>query len=89
MEGSFDNQERIGAWLAAHPHTTDENLYTLEEEEVDLRDEDSIRLIEQDVDVTFQWGAAATLSTLLMIASLALFLIVRRFVKVSGGMVNL
>jgi ABC-type spermidine/putrescine transport system permease subunit I len=46
-------------------------------------------LIEQDVDVTFQWGAAATLSTLLMIASLVLFVIVRRFVKVSGGMVNL
>lgn len=45
-------------------------------------------LIEQDVNVTFQWGAAATLSVLLMIASLVLFLLVRRFVKIGGGMVT-
>jgi putative spermidine/putrescine transport system permease protein/mannopine transport system permease protein len=41
-------------------------------------------LIEQKVNVTFQWGAAATLATILLVVSVALFALVRRFTKVSG-----
>lgn len=40
--------------------------------------------IESKVNVTFQWGMAATLSTLLLVVSLVLFALVRRFTKVSG-----
>lgn len=49
MEGSFDFQQRVDAWLAAHPGTTAKDLYTLEEEEVDLRDPASLKRIIEDV----------------------------------------
>ena len=41
-------------------------------------------LIEQKVSVTFQWGLAATLSTILLVVSVILFGLVRRVTKVKG-----
>jgi hypothetical protein len=51
MEGVFDFQQPIDAWLAAHPGMTDEKLYTLEEEDVDLANEESVRRIERDAEL--------------------------------------
>lgn len=45
-------------------------------------------LIEQQVDVTFQWEAAATLATILLVVSICLFGLVRRFTRL-GGVVSL
>jgi putative spermidine/putrescine transport system permease protein/mannopine transport system permease protein len=41
-------------------------------------------LIEQKVNVTFQWGLAATLSTILLVVSVLLFALVRKVTKVKG-----
>lgn len=49
MEGVFDSRARIAAWLTAHPGTADSNLYTLDEEAVDLASLESIARIEQDI----------------------------------------
>lgn len=37
MEGVFDLNLRIAAWLEAHPGMTQDRLYTIEEENIDLR----------------------------------------------------
>lgn len=42
MEGRSDLQQRIRAWLDAHPGCTDEGLVTLLEEELDLARQDSV-----------------------------------------------
>lgn len=41
-------------------------------------------LIEREVDQTFQWGMAATLSVMLLVVSIAVFFVVRRFSRVEG-----
>ncbi|MGY1846315.1 MULTISPECIES: ABC transporter permease [unclassified Blastococcus] len=41
-------------------------------------------LIEQKVNVTFEWGMAAALSTILLIVSVVLFALVRKVTKVKG-----
>jgi putative spermidine/putrescine transport system permease protein/mannopine transport system permease protein len=41
-------------------------------------------LIEQKVNVTFEWGLAATLSTILLVVSVLLFALVRKLTKVKG-----
>ena len=45
-------------------------------------------LIEQNVNVQVDWGMAATLSTILLVGSLAIYALVRRFTKI-GGVVGL
>lgn len=42
-------------------------------------------LIERSVNVTFQWDVAATLATILLIVSIGLFALVRKFTKVGGA----
>ena len=42
MEGVHDQQARIDAWLIAHPGTSADNLYTLDEEPLDLADPASV-----------------------------------------------
>lgn len=49
MEGAFDAQVRIDAWLAARPGATDADLFTLEEEALDLRDRGSLDALRQDI----------------------------------------
>jgi ABC-type spermidine/putrescine transport system permease subunit I len=41
-------------------------------------------LIVQKVNVTFEWGMAAALATILLILSVGLYLVVRRFTRVEG-----
>jgi putative spermidine/putrescine transport system permease protein/mannopine transport system permease protein len=41
-------------------------------------------LIEQKVNTTFEWGMAATLATMLLVAAVGLFLLVRRVTRVEG-----
>lgn len=41
-------------------------------------------LIEQKVNVTFEWGMAATFATILLVLSILLYLVVRRFTRVEG-----
>lgn len=41
-------------------------------------------MIEQQVNTTFQWGLAASLSVLLLLATIVLYAVVQRFAKVSG-----
>jgi hypothetical protein len=49
MEGAFDFQQRVDAWLAANPGTNDDRLYTLEEEQVDLLDPTSLDQLKGDI----------------------------------------
>jgi hypothetical protein len=53
MEGGFDLQQRIDAWLLAHPGATDDRLYTLIEEEVSLADRRSVGLLLDDIEALF------------------------------------
>lgn len=45
-------------------------------------------LIERNINVTVNWGMAATLSTILLVVSLLIYAVVRKFTKV-GGVVGL
>src|SRR5439155_14578191 len=49
MEGVFDFQWRLDAWLDAHPGTSADDLLTLEEESVDLRNPESVARIVHDI----------------------------------------
>jgi hypothetical protein len=49
MEGAFDFQQRVDAWLAANPGANDDRLYTLEEQEVDLLQPSSLDQIKGDI----------------------------------------
>jgi hypothetical protein len=50
MEGAWDFQQRVEAWLSAHPGTTDERLYTLEEEELNLGRGSDVKQLALDVE---------------------------------------
>jgi hypothetical protein len=52
MEGSYDFQDRVQAWLNAHPGTSDEALYTVEEDAIDLRDPASLALLSAAISST-------------------------------------
>ncbi|MDG4825281.1 ABC transporter permease [Asanoa sp. WMMD1127] len=41
-------------------------------------------LIEQKVNTTFEWGMAASMATILLVLSVGLYLLVRRFTRVEG-----
>jgi ABC-type spermidine/putrescine transport system permease subunit I len=41
-------------------------------------------LIEQKVNTTFEWGMAASMATILLVLSVGLYLVVRRFTRVEG-----
>lgn len=48
MEGLFDWAARVDAWLANHPESTDDGLWILPEEAVDLCDKESIKRLGQE-----------------------------------------
>ena len=49
MEGAFDFQQRIDAWIAAHTDATDEDLWVLEEEALDLASVESVVALVEDI----------------------------------------
>lgn len=49
MEGGPSFQIQIDAWLKANPGTTLERFHTLDEEEVNLADEESVKLFLEDI----------------------------------------
>jgi hypothetical protein len=49
MEGKYDLGHREVGWLDAHPNTTGDRLYTLEEEALDLNDDASIERFKRDM----------------------------------------
>lgn len=49
MEGAWGYPRRVEAWLSGHPGTSDEALYTLEDEPLDLRDPASVARLVDDV----------------------------------------
>lgn len=49
MEGAWDFPQRVAAWLEAHPGTSDDRLWTLEEEELNLGDAKSVSRLAADV----------------------------------------
>ena len=49
MEGAFDFQQRIDAWIAAHPGSSDEDLWVLEEEALDLASVESVVALVEDI----------------------------------------
>jgi hypothetical protein len=49
MEGAWGYPRRVEAWLAGHPGTSDEALFTLEDEPLDLRDASSVARLVEDV----------------------------------------
>lgn len=49
MEGAFDFQQRLDAWLTAHPGLTGDNFYALVEEDLNLGSSASVRLLHEDV----------------------------------------
>lgn len=50
MEGLFDFRDRIDAWLAGNPGTTDDGLWLLPEEELNLADPKSLGQLSRDID---------------------------------------
>jgi hypothetical protein len=50
MEGAFDLQQRLDAWVEAHPHTSDRKVFTLVEEELNLADPASVQRLIDDIE---------------------------------------
>jgi len=52
MEGSWDFPARIDAWTAVHPGTSDDQLFTIHEEPLSLRDTRSMALLSDSISAS-------------------------------------